>query len=580
MRTLAASFRQAELMSARPFPEIRRRTLDTVPDWPGVPPLLARVLAARGVTREEQLQLSLGRLPHPDGFNGLGAAVDLLQQAREEHWRICVVGDYDADGATATALMVRGLAGLGFRRPDYLVPNRFEYGYGLSPAIVELARETLAPDLIITVDNGIASVDGVAAARAAGMRVLITDHHLPGDQLPDADALVNPRLCEDGFPARNLAGVGVAFYLLLAVQRRLGVKSPVLDLLDLVALGTVADVVILDDANRILVEQGLRRIRAGKGSPGLPALLRVAGRDPAKVVAADLGFAAGPRLNAAGRLTDMSHGIECLLADSEEQARRFAEELDTINRERRGIEQGMRDAAMLEVARLRERELPAALCLHGPDWHEGVVGILASRVKESVHRPVIAFAPAREKGMLKGSGRSIPGLHLRDVLDAVATAHPEMLHKFGGHAMAAGMTLRADHLTAFTEAFQDAVAAVAGADLFDEVVETDGALEEIDLCLDTAEILSHRFPWGQGFPPPRFDGEFEVLDSRVVGERHLKLTLGLPGCGGVVDGIHFNADLDQLGDRLRRVYGVYRLEVNEFRGNRNPQLLFEHLRPA
>ena len=417
MRTLAASFRQAELMSARPFPEIRRRTLDTVPDWPGVPPLLARVLAARGVTREEQLQLSLGRLPHPDGFNGLGAAVDLLQQAREEHWRICVVGDYDADGATATALMVRGLAGLGFRRPDYLVPNRFEYGYGLSPAIVELARETLAPDLIITVDNGIASVDGVAAARAAGMRVLITDHHLPGDQLPDADALVNPRLCEDGFPARNLAGVGVAFYLLLAVQRRLGVKSPVLDLLDLVALGTVADVVILDDANRILVEQGLRRIRAGKGSPGLRALLRVAGRDPAKVVAADLGFAAGPRLNAAGRLTDMSHGIECLLADSEEQARRFAEELDTINRERRGIEQGMRDAAMLEVARLRERELPAALCLHGPDWHEGVVGILASRVKESVHRPVIAFAPAREKGMLKGSGRSIPGLHLLSSLN-------------------------------------------------------------------------------------------------------------------------------------------------------------------
>jgi len=297
-------------------------------------------------------------------------------------------------------------------------------------------------------------------------------------------------------------------------------------------------------------------------------------------VAADLGFAAGPRLNAAGRLTDMSHGIECLLADSEEQARRFAEELDTINRERRGIEQGMRDAAMLEVARLRERELPAALCLHGPDWHEGVVGILASRVKESVHRPVIAFAPAREKGMLKGSGRSIPGLHLRDVLDAVATAHPEMLHKFGGHAMAAGMTLRADHLPAFTEAFQDAVAAVAGADLFDEVVETDGALEEADLCLDTAELLSHRFPWGQGFPPPRFDGEFEVLDSRVVGERHLKLTLGLPGCGGVVDGIHFNADLDQLGDRLRRVFGVYRLEVNEFRGNRNPQLLFEHLRPA
>ncbi|HAM74440.1 MAG TPA: single-stranded-DNA-specific exonuclease RecJ [Alcanivorax sp.] len=567
-------------MSARPFPEIRRRTLDTVPDWPGVPPLLARVLAARGVTREEQLQLSLGRLPHPDGFNGLGAAVDLLQQARDEHWRICVVGDYDADGATATALMVRGLAGLGFRRPDYLVPNRFEYGYGLSPAIVELARETLAPDLIITVDNGIASVDGVAAARAAGMRVLITDHHLPGDQLPDADALVNPRLCEDGFPARNLAGVGVAFYLLLAVQRRLGVKSPVLDLLDLVALGTVADVVILDDANRILVEQGLRRIRAGKGSPGLRALLRVAGRDPAKVVAADLGFAAGPRLNAAGRLTDMSHGIECLLADSEEQARRFAEELNTINRERRGIEQGMRDAAMLEVARLRERELPAALCLHGPDWHEGVVGILASRVKESVHRPVIAFAPAREKGMLKGSGRSIPGLHLRDVLDAVATAHPEMLHKFGGHAMAAGLSLERDKLDQFKVAFEKAVSELLSPKALEKVVETDGELDDHELSLANAELLSHRFPWGQGFPAPSFDGEFEVLKHRIVGERHLKLTLGLPGVSGIIDAIHFNVPVETLPKRISRVRGVYRLEVNEFRGNRNPQLLFEHLRPA
>jgi len=566
-------------MSARPFPEIRRRPVAAVPDWPDVPPLLARVLSARGVTDEQQLRLNLGRLPHPDGFNGLGAAVALLATAREQHWRICVVGDYDADGATATALMVRGLESLGFPRPDYLVPNRFEYGYGLSPAIVALAKETLAPDLIITVDNGIASVDGVAAARDAGMRVLITDHHLPGDQLPDADALVNPRLCEDGFPARNLAGVGVAFYLLMAVQRHLGVQGQVVDLLDLVALGTVADVVVLDDANRILVEQGLRRIRAGKGSPGLRALLSVAGRDPSRVVAADLGFAAGPRLNAAGRLTDMSHGIECLLADSETQARRFAEELDTINRERRGIEQGMRDAAMLEVARLRERDLPPALCLHGEDWHEGVVGILASRVKESVHRPVIAFAPAREPGLLKGSGRSIPGLHLRDVLDAVATANPALLHKFGGHAMAAGMTLRAADLPAFTEAFQAAVAAVAADDLFDEVVETDGALEEADLCLETAEMLSHRFPWGQGFPPPRFDGEFEVLDSRVVGERHLKLTLGLPGCGGVVDGIHFNADLDQLGGRLRRVHGIYRLEVNDFRGRRNPQLLFEHLRP-
>lgn len=566
-------------MTASSYPRIRRRPSVSV-DWPDVPPLLARILANRGLTSAEQLELTLGRLPHPDGFRGLAAAVELLLAAREQHWRICIVGDYDADGATATALMVRGLEALGFSRPDYLVPNRFEYGYGLSPAIVDLARETVAPDLIITVDNGIASVDGVAAARAAGMRVLITDHHLPGDRLPDADAIANPRLEEQGFPAPNLAGVGVAFYLLMAVQRGLGVRRGVVDLLDLVALGTVADVVALDDANRILVEQGLRRLRAGKGNPGLRALLQVAGRDPARALAADLGFAAGPRLNAAGRLADMRHGIECLLADSVSEARQYAEELDAINRERRGIEQGMRDAAMAEVERLRDRTLPPALCLHGRDWHEGVVGILASRVKEAVHRPVIAFAPAREEGLVKGSGRSIPGLHLRDVLDAVATRHPELLHKFGGHAMAAGMTLRADDLDAFRDAFQAAVAEAASEELFDQVVDSDGGLGDGDITLATAEMLSHRFPWGQGFPPPRFDGEFEVLNHRVVGERHLKLTLGLPGVNGVVDGIHFNADPALLGARLSRIEGVYRLEVNEFRGRRSPQMMFEHLRPV
>lgn len=568
-------------MTERPFPLIRRRQPSSIPTWPNLPPLLARVLAARGITREEELDLGLGRLPGPHGFGGLEAAVALLLEAREQHWRICIVGDYDADGATATALMVRGLSMLGFPKPDFLVPNRFEYGYGLSPAIVALAQQSLSPDLIITVDNGIASVEGVAAARAAGIRVLITDHHLPGDELPAANALLNPRLAGQDFPAVNLAGVGVAFYLLMALQSRLGVRGGVVELLDLVALGTVADVVVLDGANRILVEQGLRRLRAGHGTPGLRALLRVAGRDPARVVAADLGFAAGPRLNAAGRLADMSRGIECLLAESDEEAGRYAEELDTINRERRGIEQGMRDAAMVEVARLGEQKaLPMALCLYGEDWHEGVVGILASRVKEAVNRPVIAFAPAREAGVLKGSGRSIAGLHLRDVLDAVATRHPGLLHKFGGHAMAAGMTLGRADLTVFTAAFQEAVAAVAGAELFDEVLETDGELAESDICLATAEQLSHRFPWGQGFPPPRFDGEFEVLAHRVVGERHLKLTLGLPASRSVVDGIHFNAAPTLLGARLARVQGIYRLEVNEFRGLRQPQLLFEHLRSA
>ncbi|WP_284455316.1 single-stranded-DNA-specific exonuclease RecJ [Alloalcanivorax xenomutans] len=560
----------------RAFPTIRRRLVEIPAGLAEVPPLLARILAARGMSGAEELDLSLNRLPHPRQFGGLEQAVALLLQARREHWRVCVVGDYDADGATATAVMVKGLQQLGFVRPDYLVPDRFEYGYGLSPAIVDLARERYQPDLLITVDNGIASIDGVAAARAAGLRVLITDHHLPGDTLPDADAILNPRLCEEGFPAANLAGVGVAFYVLMALQSALELRGRVVDLLDLVALGTVADVVVLDGANRILVEQGLRRLRAGQGSPGVRALLRVAGRDPARVVAADLGFAAGPRLNAAGRLSDMSHGIECLLAESDAEAERHAQELDTINRERRGIEQGMREAAMAEVARLTG-PTPPALCLHGDDWHEGVVGILASRVKEALNRPVIAFAPARQQGLLKGSGRSIPGLHLRDVLDAVATGHPGLLHKFGGHAMAAGLTLERRHLAEFTTAFQAAVAAQADEDVFLDVIDTDGELGERDITLANAELLSHRFPWGQGFPPPRFDGVFEVLNHRVVGERHLKLTLGLPDVGAAVDGIFFNAPVADLPSRIQRVEGVYRLEVNEFRGQRNPQLLFEYL---
>ncbi|CUR48192.1 Single-stranded-DNA-specific exonuclease RecJ [Alloalcanivorax xenomutans] len=560
----------------RAFPTIRRRHVEIPAGLAEVPPLLARILAARGMSGAEELDLSLNRLPHPRQFGGLEQAVALLLQARREHWRVCVVGDYDADGATATAVMVKGLQQLGFVRPDYLVPDRFEYGYGLSPAIVDLARERYQPDLLITVDNGIASIDGVAAARAAGLRVLITDHHLPGDTLPDADAILNPRLCEEGFPAANLAGVGVAFYVLMALQSALELRGRVVDLLDLVALGTVADVVVLDGANRILVEQGLRRLRAGQGSPGVRALLRVAGRDPARVVAADLGFAAGPRLNAAGRLSDMSHGIECLLAESDAEAERHAQELDTINRERRGIEQGMREAAMAEVARLTG-PTPPALCLHGDDWHEGVVGILASRVKEALNRPVIAFAPARQQGLLKGSGRSIPGLHLRDVLDAVATGHPGLLQKFGGHAMAAGLTLERRHLAEFTSAFQAAVAAQADEDVFLDVIDTDGELGELDITLANAELLSHRFPWGQGFPPPRFDGVFEVLNHRVVGERHLKLTLGLPDVGAAVDGIFFNAPVADLPSRIQRVEGVYRLEVNEFRGQRNPQLLFEYL---
>ncbi|MGJ3256841.1 MAG: single-stranded-DNA-specific exonuclease RecJ [Alcanivorax sp.] len=564
------------------LPAITRRPQHT-PDWPDVPPLLARILAGRGVDDPAQLNLALKRLPHPSSFTGLRGAVELLLQGRSDHWRLCIVGDYDADGATATTLMVRGLELLGFPRPDFLVPDRFEYGYGLSPAIVELAQQQYQPDLIITVDNGIASVDGVAAARARGIKVLITDHHLPGDTLPEADALVNPRLpgCED-FPAANLAGVGVAFYLLMDLQRALREQGftptqPITDLLDLVALGTVADVVSLDDANRVLVEQGLRRIRAGKGCPGIRALLQVAGRDPNRALAADMGFAVGPRLNAAGRLSDMSHGIACLLAETDAEALEMAQELDTINRERRSIEHGMRDAAMIEVARLNPENLPAGLCLYGKEWHEGVVGILASRVKEAIHRPVIAFAPAQQPGTLKGSGRSIPGLHLRDALDAVATANPGLLSKFGGHAMAAGLSLERDKLDQFKVAFEKAVSELLSPKALEKVVETDGELDDHELSLANAELLSHRFPWGQGFPAPSFDGEFEVLKHRIVGERHLKLTLGLPGVSGIIDAIHFNVSVEALPKRISRVRGVYRLEVNEFRGQRNPQLLFEHL---
>ncbi len=566
------------------LPAITRRPRHT-PDWPDVPPLLARILAGRGVDDPAQLNLALKRLPHPSSFTGLRGAVELLLQGRSDHWRICIVGDYDADGATATTLMVRGLELLGFPRPDFLVPDRFEYGYGLSPAIVELAQQQYQPDLIITVDNGIASVDGVAAARARGIKVLITDHHLPGDTLPEADALVNPRLpgCED-FPAANLAGVGVAFYLLMDLQRALREQgftptAPITDLLDLVALGTVADVVSLDDANRVLVEQGLRRIRAGKGCPGIRALLQVAGRDPNRALAADMGFAVGPRLNAAGRLSDMTHGIACLLAETDAEALEMAQELDTINRERRSIEHGMRDAAMIEVSRLNPENLPAGLCLYGKEWHEGVVGILASRVKEAIHRPVIAFAPAQQPGTLKGSGRSIPGLHLRDALDAVATANPGLLSKFGGHAMAAGLSLERDKLDQFKVAFEKAVSERLSPKALEKVVETDGELDDHELSLANAELLSHRFPWGQGFPAPSFDGEFEVLKHRIVGERHLKLTLGLPGVSGIIDAIHFNVPVETLPKRISRVRGVYRLEVNEFRGQRNPQLLFEHLIP-
>ncbi|MEY1661407.1 single-stranded-DNA-specific exonuclease RecJ [Isoalcanivorax beigongshangi] len=564
------------------LPQIRRRP---VPDvvLPSVPPLLARILAARGVSSESELDLSLQQLPAPDCLPGLDAAVALLLQARAQQWTVLIVGDYDADGATATALLWRGLQWLGLAQPQFLVPDRFIYGYGLSEAIVELACQQGTPDLIITVDNGIASIDGVAAARAAGIRVLITDHHLPGEALPEADAIVNPRLVTD-HPLANLAGVGVAFYVLMALRAALREQgqpaaAPLAELLDLVAVGTVADVVPLCAVNRALVEQGLRRIRAGRACAGVRALLQVSGREPALLTATDLGFVVGPRINAAGRLADMRLGIACLLADDDVEALAHAGELDRINRERRVIEQGMRDAAEQQVAQLTERgaAAPLGVCLYDPHWHEGVVGLLASRVKERLHRPVVALAPAQQPGMLKGSGRSIPGLHLRDVLDRVATRHPGLLHRFGGHAMAAGLTMAEADLPAFTAAFSDAVAELALPGCFDPVLDSDGPLAATDVTLSVAELLQRAYPWGQGFAPPLFDGEFEVLNARVVGERHLKLTLGLPDTGAVVDAIHFGADEALLAQQPTRVQGLYRLEVNQWQGRRSVQLVFQHL---
>jgi single-stranded-DNA-specific exonuclease len=470
----------------------------------------------------------------------------------------------------------------------YLVPNRFEYGYGLTPEIVAVAGR-LQPALIMTVDNGIASVAGVAAARAAGMRVLITDHHLPGETLPAADAIVNPNLPGERFPSKALAGVGVAFYVMLALRAHLrtsgwygrrGMAEPNLaQWLDLVALGTVADVVPLDRNNRILVQQGLARIRAGACVPGIRALLETGGRNPARAVAADLGFAVGPRLNAAGRLDDMSLGIECLLTDDRSAARAMAAQLDALNCDRREIESDMQAQALvaLEQLALGSRRLPTGLCLYDPGWHQGVIGILAARIKERVHRPVIAFARSGADE-IKGSARSIPGLHIRDALDAVAARHPALIRKFGGHAMAAGLTLAETDFADFAAAFDAEVARHLDADALECVLVSDGALEAADFCLDTAQALRDAGPWGQGFPEPLFDGEFAILEQRVVGERHLKLVVR-PGAGDSrLDAIAFNTGPVPADCRHARL--AYRLDVNEFRGQVSPQLRVEYLEPV
>lgn len=556
-------------------------------DWnpAGLHPVLRRVYAARHITALHDLDYELGRLPDFTRLGGIEAAIDLLQTAVEGGKRILIVGDYDADGATGCALAILGLRRMGAVDPGYLVPSRFDFGYGLSPEVAELAAG-LAPDLLVTVDNGISSLEGIAAARAKGIRTLITDHHLPGPLLPQADAIVNPNLPGDGFPSRNLAGVGVMFYVLAALRARLresgwfrrnSIADPNLaSLLDLVALGTVADVVPLDHCNRILVAQGLSRIRTGLCRPGIKALLKVARRDPARLGAGDLGFAIGPRLNAAGRLSDMSLGIECLLCDDDAQALAMATQLDELNTERRGIQAEMQGLADQEMARLHAGNLPYGVCLYEPAWHQGVVGILASRLKDKWHRPVIAFA-RDNNGMIKGSGRSIRTVHLRDLLEAIATRRPGLIRKFGGHAMAAGLTLEASNLEHFQAAFQEELRRLLKPEDLEDCIYSDGELQETELEMDLAEAIRAGGPWGQGFPEPVFDGVFKLLDQRIVGERHLRMTLGLPGRDRPLEAIVFNIDEELWPDDRRKMRIAYRLDINEYQGRRSLQLVVEYM---
>lgn len=553
-----------------------------------LPPLAARICASRGVAHLDELQHTLDRLPPFTQLRGIEAATNLLAQTLEQRQRILVVGDFDADGATSTALALRALRMMGAEQVDFLVPNRFEYGYGLTPEIVAVAVER-QPDLIVTVDNGISSLDGVAAARARGIKVLVTDHHLPAAELPLADAIVNPNQPGDEFPSKVLAGVGVIFYVMLALRSRLrqdgwftrrNMEEPNLaQLLDLVALGTVADVVPLDQVNRILVAQGLARMRSGKLSPGLLALLEVAGRQTARLVAADLGFAIGPRLNAAGRMDDMSLGIRCLLSESLNTAHPLAQTLDQLNQERRGVEDEMKEQALAELRRMHleeSAELPVGLCLYDPSWHQGVVGILASRIKDRLHRPVIVFTDSGS-GEIKGSARSVPGLHIRDALDAVAAQHPGLLVKFGGHAMAAGLTLRRDALEAFRAAFDNEVQRQLGPQPPAHELFSDGDLAPEEATLEAAEILRFLTPWGQGFPEPLFDGVFDIVQQRVVGEKHIKLLLRWAGHATTVDAIAFHADLAQWQGATGQIRLAYRLDVNEFRDRRTVQLIVEYM---
>jgi single-stranded-DNA-specific exonuclease len=565
----------------RPYAEADRLRLESA----GVHPLLARLYAARRISSAAQLEQDFAHLLAPAALANAEQAARLLADALAQKKNLLIIADYDADGATACAVGMRALRSFG-AQVDYLVPNRMELGYGLTPELVDIAArggKFGAPDLLITVDNGIASVEGVARAKSLGIATLITDHHLPGDALPDAECIVNPNQPGCSFPSKAIAGVGVMFYVMLALRAELRNRKAfenktepnLASLTDLVALGTIADVVPLDANNRILVSQGLKRLRAGQGKAGLVALSRAAGRAPGNTNCFDLGFILGPRLNAAGRLADMSLGIECLLTDDEAHAANCAQQLDRLNRERRRIEGEMLDEASAALDGLKESP-GATMTLYQPGWHQGVVGLIASRVRERIHRPVVCFARANS-GELRGSGRSIPGFHLRDALDLVAKRAPGLIQRFGGHAQAAGLTIREPDLERFQALFEKTAAGLLPEAARARIVETDGELEAAYHSLDVAQLLEAQI-WGQGFPPPLFCGNFRVEDQRIVGERHLKLRIRKDGDrpGSVQEAMRFNS-LEPLPARVR---AAYRLGVNEFNGLKRPQITFENVVPA
>ena len=566
------------MKAARPVISRTTPRQSVIENLGNIDPLHARLFAMRGLTTADELDYGLAALAPVSALENVDEAASLVIAKRAE--RIIIIGDFDVDGATSTALVIRCLRAFGFGDVEYLVPNRFDYGYGLSPEIVKVAAER-SPRLLITVDNGISSVDGVAKANELGIPVLVTDHHLPGDTLPEAAVIVNPNLAGSQFPSRNLAGVGVAFYLMARIGRMLeeqgqaGAAKIPARYLDLVALGTVADVVPLDHNNRILVQQGLMRIRAGQAVPGIEAILKQAGRTMSRCVSTDLGFAVGPRINAAGRLEDISIGIECLLTDNAQTASEYARLLDQINSERRDIESTMRDQAFRFVDKLGEQRWPNCVCVYEASWHQGIVGLIAARVRERCHRPVIAFA-REDEHFLKGSARSIPGVHIRDLLEAISTVHPGLIDKFGGHAMAAGLTLAESGLDVFKKAAADQMRRLyPGAD-FSGAIVTDGSLPDTALNLKFARSLRDAGPWGSAFPEPLWSGDFSIVEQRTVGESHLKLRVRPASGGSIIDAIAFN----QAGPAYRGVVQLaFKLDVNEFRGVENPQLVVEQIAP-